>query len=112
MNNNSIPNDNLTLFLSHLITFTAESPHSFNMSSAGGSPDKLKSVNEMERRLDCLEKENFNLRMRLFYQEESRSNVKPGQDLGKEIVDLKVSKIEYIRRQMGQNGPSLLKNGS
>lgn len=64
------------------------------MSSAGCSPDKLKSVNEMEKQLDCLEKQNFNLRMRLFILEESRTNMKPGQDLGKEIVDLKVSEVE------------------
>lgn len=51
----------------------------------------MKSVNEMERRLDFLEKENLTLRMRLFHQEDWRANAKPGQDLAKEIVDLKVS---------------------
>lgn len=74
----------------------AESPHSFNMSSGGGggglgSPDKLKSVNEMERRLDCLEKENFNLRIKLFYQQDSWANSKSDRDMAKDIVDLKVS---------------------
>lgn len=72
---------------------SAESPHSFNMSSSGaGSPEKLKSVNEMEKRLDCLEKENFNLRMKLFYQQESWANSKSDRDMAKEIVELKVSR--------------------
>lgn len=61
------------------------------MSSAGGSPDKLKSVNEMERRLDCLEKENFNLRMKLYYQQESWAVSKSEKEMAKEIVELKVS---------------------
>lgn len=61
------------------------------MSSGGGSPDKLKSVNEMERRLDNLEKENFNLRMKLFYHQESWANSKSDEAMAKEIVELKVS---------------------
>lgn len=72
------------------LSSSAESPHSFNMSSSGGSPDKLKSVNEMERRLDCLEKENFNLKMKLHYQQESWANSKSDQEMAKEIVELKV----------------------
>lgn len=71
-------------------SFPAESPHSFTVSSAGGSPDKLKSVNEMEKRLDRLEKDNFNLRMKLFYQQESLASQKSEQDMAKEIVELKV----------------------
>lgn len=41
--------------------------------------------------MDCLEKENFNLRMKLYYQQESWAVSKSEKEMAKEIVELKVS---------------------
>lgn len=52
-------------------------------------------VKEYEQKLTFLEKENFNLKLRLFFLEEKNPNIPKGaEDLYKENIDLKVSEYE------------------
>lgn len=75
---------------------TAQSPHSFNLGgSSRASPcnSNLKSVNEMQKQLVELEKQNFNLMLRIYYLEEQKGPCNEGErDINKQIVNLQVSK--------------------
>lgn len=65
----------------------------FNAPMSGGntSPGQGRSIREHDEQLNALRKENFNLKLRIYFMEEKNANVPDSSEtLFKENVDLKV----------------------
>lgn len=73
------------------IKIPGESPQSFNHCQTGASPNNLKSVNELEKQLTSLQNQNFNLKLKIYFLEEQKTQPNEGErELTKQIVNLKV----------------------